>query len=103
MTFFVLDCFTAPELRDLLNRVKEHLRPGAIWLVSEFSIPEKGWRQWHAKAWISMMYLFFRITTGLQARTLPPIGRCLAELSLHRIDIEQRRWGLIVSEVYSLL
>src|SRR6185295_1770064 len=86
-------------LKELLTLIAPRLTPGAIWLVSEFTIPAKGWRRWHARAWIWVMYRFFSVTTGLRTRALPPIDWLLSELGLHRTDIQQRRWNMIASEV----
>jgi ubiquinone/menaquinone biosynthesis C-methylase UbiE len=96
---FFLDCFTEDELHSLLRRVAPALLPGAMWLISEFAIPAKGWRRWHARAWIGTMYRFFNISTGLRARTLPPIGKMLQDAGVVRLDCRPWRWGLIESEV----
>jgi len=95
VTFFFLDCFTEGELRELLSRIAGRLAPGAIWLMSDFTT-EAGW---HARAWIWLMYRFFNITTGLRARALPPIEKLLSEIGMRRTNVQQRRWGMIVSEV----
>jgi tRNA (cmo5U34)-methyltransferase len=95
VTFFFLDCFMEGELRELLGRIAGRLAPGAIWLMSDFTT-EAGW---HAKAWIWVMYRFFNVTTGLRARALPPIEKLLSEIGMRRTVVQQRRWGMIVSEV----
>ena len=99
VTFFFLDCFSETELQQLLNRIAPKLLPGAIWLVSEFTIPGRSWRRWHARAWIWAMYRFFRIATGLRARELPSIDGLLSRLGMHRTDFQLRSWGMIASEV----
>jgi hypothetical protein len=64
-THFFLDCFAMEELRTLVCRVSERCVPGGQWLVSEFSIPAEGVRRVAAAALIRVMYLFFRVATGL--------------------------------------
>ena len=98
ITFFFLDCFDAVELRELLKRIEPNLTPGAIWLMSDFAIPARGWRRGHATVWIWVMYHFFRVATGLGARTLPPMRELLGELGLQQTDVRPQRWGLILSE-----
>jgi ubiquinone/menaquinone biosynthesis C-methylase UbiE len=44
VTCFFLDCFTEVQARRVIRRIARALAPGGIWLVSEFAIPEKGWR-----------------------------------------------------------
>jgi hypothetical protein len=46
------------------------------------------------------MYRFFRVTTGLQARSLPPIEDLMRKAGMERIDYEEERAGLIISEVW---
>jgi len=99
VTCFFLDCFTEAELCGLLPRIERSLKPGAIWVVSEFAIPSRSWRRWHAAACIWTMYRFFRVTTGLRAQTLPPIERLLSECGMRRAEVRQQRWQMIVSEV----
>ena len=101
MTFFFLDCFHEAEARCLVQRLAGAMAPGALWLVSEFAIPERGWRRRHAKLWISTMYKFFGVVSGLRVCTLPPIEKLLQEAGLRRLALEEERWGLIRSEVWS--
>ncbi len=101
LTLFFLDCFDEAETRDLIQRLAKTMVGGGIWLVSEFAIPERGWRRRHARMWIWMMYRFFGVTTGLRARALPPVERLLNEAGLQRLELEEERWGLIRSEVWS--
>jgi SAM-dependent methyltransferase len=102
LTLFFLDCFSEDDARRLIQQLETALAPGGLWLVSDFAIPPKGWRRWHAWVWIFVMYRFFGWTTGLQVRTLPPIGSLLQESGLHRIAFEFERAGMIVSEVWGL-
>ena len=100
ITCFFLDCFNEAQTRGLIHRLTVAMAPGAVWLVSEFAIPPHGWRKWHAKLWLWAMYSFFRATTGLQTRTLPPFQRLLNEAGLDRTESEQERGGMMVSEVW---
>jgi len=99
LTLFFLDCFGEEEARQLIQRLERGLSPEGIWLVSEFAIPEKGWQRWHATLWVGTMYRFFRLTTGLRTKSLPPIERLLYEAGMRRIGLERTRAGLLVSEV----
>ena len=99
LTLFFLDCFTEPDARGVIDRVAAGLNPNGAWLVSDFAIPAKGWRRWHARMWIGTMYRFFRATTGLEARQLPPIERLLAEAGMRRVERGEERAGMMYSEV----
>jgi hypothetical protein len=47
------------------------------------------------------MYRFFRLTTGLEARTLPPIENLLREAGLRLVESRSSRAGMIVSQVWT--
>jgi len=100
VTNFFLDCFGEDDARQLIRQLANALAPDGIWLVGEFAVPETGWRRVHAQCWIQVMYRFFGVTTGLRARSLPPIGRLMREAGMHRVEQEKRRAGLMVSEVW---
>jgi spermidine synthase len=101
VTLFFLDCFEERDARCLIRRLAANLRPEGVWLVSEFAIPEKGWRRWHARIWVETMYRFFGIATGLRTQTLPPIEQLLTEAGMRRTERQQTRAGLMISEVWT--
>ncbi len=100
VTLFFLDCFSAADARTLIGRLAGWMAGDAIWLMTDFAIPESGWRRWHARVWITVMYAFFRLTTGLRARALPPIEDLMRESGLRRIEVREWQAGLIRSEVW---
>jgi SAM-dependent methyltransferase len=102
VTCFFLDCFQEAEAREIVSRLASALKPNGIWLMSDFAVPPRGWRRWHAAAWIWTMYRFFRITTGLRTAWLPPIEKLLVSAGLTRVEHEEERAGLMVSELWRL-
>jgi SAM-dependent methyltransferase len=102
VTHFFLDCFVEEDARRLVRLLASTLTPDGIWLISEFAVPDKGWRRIHAQIWIAIMYRFFGIATGLSARALPPIERLMREAGMSRTDQEKARAGLMVSEVWRI-
>jgi SAM-dependent methyltransferase len=100
LTMFFLDCFVEADARELILRLARALAPDGIWLISEFALPERGWRRLHAQVWIRTMYLFFRVATGLVAGRLPPIEKLMQEAGMRRVEREEARAGLMVSEVW---
>jgi SAM-dependent methyltransferase len=100
ITCFFLDCLAEAQARMLIHRLADAMSPGALWLVSEFAVPPHGWRKWHAKLWLTTMYCFFKLTTGLQTRTLPPYERFLNEAGMQRKQSEHERAGMIISQVW---
>ncbi|MDO7852222.1 class I SAM-dependent methyltransferase [Hymenobacter convexus] len=78
ITFFVLDCIAQPELPVALAQLRQAQRADAPWLLADFRPARGGWRRWLLAA----MYLFFRLTTGLRARSLPDLRTELGKLGL---------------------
>jgi ubiquinone/menaquinone biosynthesis C-methylase UbiE len=78
ITFFFLDCFTAAQADALIVRIQQSLRPGALWLWADFALPARGYRRLRARAWLALLYAYFRWQTGLSAHELPPMESLFA-------------------------
>lgn len=100
VTHFFLDCFREEEARQVVRQASERLTPGGLWVVSEFCEPEAGCRRLHARAWLGVMYLFFRWTTGLRTNRLPDWRGLLERAGFRCVARRQWRWGLVASEVW---
>ncbi|MBS1826842.1 MAG: class I SAM-dependent methyltransferase [Acidobacteria bacterium] len=100
VTHFFLDCLSAAEAQEIIAEAAAASAPGATWIASEFHIPAHGIARWHAQLWITTMYAFFRWTTGLQTRSIPPYEEMLAEQGFHRRRQQHWRWGLVKAELY---
>jgi SAM-dependent methyltransferase len=100
VTHFFLDCFTVAELEGLVARISARCRPGARWLASEFCLPETGLRRAAAWALIRIMYLFFRITTGLKVKRLPDYAPVLAANGFRIVRRCSEVGALLVSELW---
>lgn len=100
VTHFFLDCFAADDAARLIARLAAALLPGGAWIVSEFEEPPGRVARLHARLWLSVMYTFFRFTTGLTAGKLPPYAALLSRAGLIREEQQQARWGLMVSQLW---
>ena len=99
-THFFLDCFNREDLAKLIPRIAEAARPDATWLVSEFRQPPRGWSAAWAWVWLRVLYLFFRIATGLQVNRLTD-HRPLLDASGFKLEQAEEVWfGLLASEVW---
>ncbi|GAA4454689.1 hypothetical protein GCM10023189_21490 [Nibrella saemangeumensis] len=79
ITPFVLDLFTEERLADvIIPRLYQALKPGGLWLVSDFVQTRNWWQQWLLNA----MYRFFRLTAGIEARQWPDWPRLLQQAGL---------------------
>ena len=97
VTFFVLDCLALPELAGALAQLRKAQRPGATWLIADFRPARRGWR----RALLTLMYTFFRLTTGLRATELPALRPALASLGLQAVDHGTFFGGAIEAVVFS--
>lgn len=70
-THFLLDCLSTRSLERLVADVTAQTTGTARWVVSEFRIPPAGSMHWPARLVVRMLYLAFRLLTGLRANSLP--------------------------------
>lgn len=98
ITPFVLDLFTANTLRiQLLPRLRNALKPGGQWLVTDF-VPAVHWKQ---KTLIQAMIWFFRLTANIEARQLADWQSLLAETNLTLQKRQSQVGGLVSAEVWT--
>jgi ubiquinone/menaquinone biosynthesis C-methylase UbiE len=100
LTMFVLDCFRADDVRALVAALAAGLKPGGLWLYVDFAMPARGWRHWHARLWVGFLYAFFRLTTGIDARALPPAEAGIEAAGLVPVAIRRDRAGLLSSVAF---
>jgi ubiquinone/menaquinone biosynthesis C-methylase UbiE len=102
-THFFLDCLTTAEASQLIARIRPCLAPGAVWLVSEFSVPSQGRvRHWLAQSLIASLYAAFRLLTGLSVRKVPPWRYLLARAGFAPTTSHTWLGGLLISELWQL-
>jgi SAM-dependent methyltransferase len=101
ITHFFLDCLSTEEVQALASRIRRHLAPNALWMVSEFAIPS-GPAALPAKIIVDTLYKAFRIITGLSTRTLPDYAAALAGVGFTLADRRHFLAGLIVSDLWKL-
>lgn len=98
ITPFVLDLFTEETLQNsLVPRLRQTLKPGGIWLVTDFVNTDVWWQQ--ALLW-SMIH-FFRLTTGIEARRLADWQQLLSRAGLTRQRQKSVVWGMVSSDVWA--
>ena len=100
VTHFFLDCFDDIGMREVIARLAAAADTQARWLVSEFRQPRGGWRGAWAGLWLTLLYRFFRISTGLRTSRLVD-HRPLLEAQGFRLIREETAWlGLLASELW---
>lgn len=97
---FFLDCLTSEEVEALAGRVRGVVCPAAVWVVSEFAVPEGWFGGFVARPVVWGLYWAFGLLTGLRVRRLPMYHEALRGAGF---GLEKRRewfWGLLVSEMW---
>ena len=70
VTHFVLDCFNEDQVGRIVARLAQAAAEDAAWLLADFRMPPAGFQRIHARAWLAVMYRFFRSIAGIEARDL---------------------------------
>lgn len=100
VSHFFLDCLTDSEVAALIKRLSPHLTPNAIWLVSEFAVPEKGWRRFGAQMLIRSLYFAFSFLTRLRVREIPDYAKAFDAKGFLRVDETAYLGGVLITEVW---
>lgn len=99
VTHFFIDCLTQPQLNSLIAHLAPALAPQALWLVSEFRIPQ-GFLKHPTRVYIRLLYLAFRILTGLRVTHLPDHATPLCAAGFTRIATHHRLFGILTTELW---
>ncbi|HVG26250.1 MAG TPA: methyltransferase [Acidobacteriaceae bacterium] len=100
VTHFVLDCFPQAQVDALAQHWGAHLRPGALWLVSDFAIPRAPLLGSLAKIYIRALYAAFRLLTGLRVTRLPDPAAALRSAGFRRLRHQTFLCGLLYTELW---
>lgn len=70
-THFLLDCLSTSSMERLVADVTAQTSGTARWVLSEFRVPPAGSMHWPARCVVRVLYIAFRLLTGLRANRLP--------------------------------
>jgi ubiquinone/menaquinone biosynthesis C-methylase UbiE len=98
VTNFFLDCFSPDQLTIVVSKLGRLARPGAHWLLADFEVPSAPVAQLRSRVILAILYGFFRIVTGLKARSLSPPDADLERAGFTRHRRITRDWGMLKSE-----
>jgi SAM-dependent methyltransferase len=100
VTHFFLDCLTTDECHALAAKLRGAVSSSAVWIVSEFAVPEGWLGRLVARPLICLLYLAFRLLTGLQVRRLPDHHAALRDAGFALTRRRTRLWGMLASEMW---
>ena len=101
VTHFFLDCLTTEEIGSLARAIRPALCPGALWVVSEFSVPGTRFGRLVAAPLVGALYRAFGLLTGLSIRRLPDYAAEFRKAGLTLLETRPRLRGLLVSELWA--
>jgi ubiquinone/menaquinone biosynthesis C-methylase UbiE len=81
VTNFYLDLFEKDSLDLVLKKIKDHLSQDAAWIATDFV--NKNWK--HGLT-LRVMYIFFKITSRIEAGKLPDWDRAIEALGAKKIE-----------------
>jgi SAM-dependent methyltransferase len=99
VTHFFVDCLIQPEVDDLVARLAPLLQPHALWLYSDFRIPQ-GVLSLPARLIVRLLYLAFRLLTNLRTTRLPNHAAAFRDAGLQPIAIHHSLFGLLTTELW---
>jgi ubiquinone/menaquinone biosynthesis C-methylase UbiE len=99
VTHFFLDCLEQDDVERLVSKIKPHLTSDALWVVSDFRVPE-GVLRWPARAMIRALYFAFGVLAGLKTNRLPDYGAVFNAVGLRRIEEKTLLGGILMTELW---
>jgi len=98
VTHFFLDCFTGSQVEHVVAKLGTAATAEAQWLLADFRTEEPGLKGLRARWIVRLLYGFFRIATGLRAKSLvsPDLALRKSGFTLHHQRISE--WGLLKSQ-----
>jgi ubiquinone/menaquinone biosynthesis C-methylase UbiE len=100
VTHFLLDCFGTQQVGNIVAKLAETAAPDATWLLADFTIPETGFAHSCARAWLALMYWFFRWAAAIEAQELVDPSPFLR---VERFALERQqlfRHGMVKSQLW---
>ncbi|HEY9139129.1 MAG TPA: class I SAM-dependent methyltransferase [Terriglobus sp.] len=99
-THFFLDCLSGSEVEHIVHDAMVSTTDNARWVISEFNLPRRGAMWLPSRIVVRLLYLAFRILTGLCTQHLPPYANILRLYGWHLSEQQTRLGGLLVSQLW---
>jgi ubiquinone/menaquinone biosynthesis C-methylase UbiE len=101
VSHFFLDCFTEETLSALLEKLSSTLRPNGKWLIADFVEPSpNALRSLPQFLCLRILYAFFRLTCGIEARRVVSPHKTLRTHGLSESRCISFSKGLLTSLVF---
>jgi SAM-dependent methyltransferase len=98
VSHFFLDCFDEQDVAILVGHVNAAASKSAMWVISDFAIPQRPVARLLSRLIVRGLYLAFRLLTGLTTRRLPDYASVMRAGGWVLEDRGELLRGLLVSE-----
>jgi len=96
ITSFVFDSFSNSTINIVFQKLAVKLKPGGLWLYSDFIEPKKLWH----KLLLSVMYQFFKVVCKIEAGNLPDLTLLFNKFNLDLIKEKSFYCNFITGRIY---
>jgi len=100
VTLFFLDCFDSTAAAEVVRRLGSSLQRDAVWLFADFVVPPSSLARLRARAWLAVLYAFFRWQTGLRTRELPPARELIEGTGFRCAATRTFQQGLVSASLF---
>ncbi|HYQ44707.1 MAG TPA: class I SAM-dependent methyltransferase [Polyangiaceae bacterium] len=100
VSHFFFDCFTTEDVASVIERVAPALAPNALWLVSDFAVPNHPFWTPVAKLLLRVLYFTIGSLTGLEHRQLPDYQTSLKSAHFELTEADTAFGGALRSEIW---
>jgi len=97
---FFFDLFSPDYLKMIMLKLYNALAPTGSFLITDFILPVNSKAKWRSRLLLKSMYLFFRITCGISAASLPDWENYLRQFPLVELKSRYFYYGLIKSTIF---
>ena len=96
ITPFLFDNFTSENLLNIFTHIHQQLKPGGLWLNTDFQVAGKWWH----KLLLQTMYTFFKVFGAVETTTMPEIPILFKQKSYREISLQTFYGSFITSQVW---
>ena len=96
ITAFLFDNFARPTFKRVFEYIHQLLKPGALWLNTDFQLTGKWWQPVLLKS----MLLFFKVFSGIEAMQLLPIEEQFSKCNYTLVERQEFFGSFIMSSAY---
>lgn len=102
---FVLDCYPEQMVSEILDDIKKAITPNARVLVIDFNeerIVSNLKPSISQKLLLKLLYIFFRVVAGINAKSLPPIFTLCKKAGMQSVRTWERKGGWIQASLWCI-